>query len=287
MRYWVDFHIQVDDRWQRWGDAPKAGVDDFYQGWPVSRAYAGQDFAPPGGGAFTIVDTRDPTRATTAPVVEERPYAGQIEQAFVRRWNPNTQKWEFYTSGGGTLGVDGWPRGVPGRSQYLGGGDTAWLAAHEFHHQMESQGAFSFANREDDRIVFNHPSPRSRDNAWNTSGRHGEHWDVLAFWDRTLSPAQWLRIYFGYTTTTADRDEDGVPDDDSRLPLDEKRFGSDPRKPMTDGHLNDLAKIMLSTWAPAPLQYTFNKPPFPSVRPNPTRPTATATVCPTPPIRIR
>ena len=280
MRYWVDFHFFTDDRWQRWGDEP-ANAADFYKGWPVSRAYAGQDFAPPGGGAFTILDTRDPLRATTAPVVEEKPYAGQIEQAFVRRWNPQAAKWEFMGSGGGTFGVDGFPNGVPGRSQYLGGGDTAWLAAHEFHHQMESEGAFSFADREDDRIVFDHPAVRQRakrpdgtfdDNAWNTSGRHGEHWDVLAFWDRTLTDAQWLRIYFGDTIVVKDADADGVPDDDPRLPLDEKRFGSSAKKAKTDGRLNDLAKIMLSTWAPAPLQYTFNKPASQSVRPDPTNP---------------
>lgn len=280
MRYWVDFHIYVDDRWQRWGDEP-AKSDDFYKGWPVSRSYAGQDFAAPGGGTWTIVDTRDPLRVNTAPVVEAKPYAGQIEQAFVRRWNPQTMKWEFYNSGGGTFGVDGFPNGVPGRSQYLGGGDTAWLAAHEFHHQMESEGAFSFADREDERIVFDHPAVRQRtkrpdgtfeDNAWNTSGRHGEHWDVLAFWDRTLTDAQWLRIYFGDTITTKDADADGVPDDDPRLPLDEKRFGSSAKKAKTDGRLGDLAKIMLSTWAPAPLQYTFNKPASQSIRPDPTNP---------------
>lgn len=268
MRYWVDFHIQIDDRWQRWGDEP-ANVNPAYRGWPVSRAYAGADFRPPGGGAFNIVDTKDTLRANNAPIYEERPFPAQIEQAFPRRWNDRTKQWDYYTSGGGTLGVDGFPRGVPGRSQYLGGGDTAWLAAHEFHHQMESQGAFSFANREDERIVFDHPTPRSKDNPWNTSGRHGEHWDVLAFWDRTLTDAQWLRIYFGETISVTDRDEDGIPDADPRLPLDEKRWGSDPAKPRTDGRLNDLDKVMLSTWTPAPLQYTFHKPPFQSFPPVP------------------
>ncbi len=280
MRYWVDFQIQIDPRPQRWGPEPP-NVDAAYRGWLPSRAYAGEDFRAPGGGAFNIVDTRDPLRANTAPVFEARPFAAQIEQAFVRRWNDKARKWEFYNSGGGTLGVDGFPGGVPGRSQYLGGGDTAWLAAHEFHHQMESQGAFSFANREDERIAFDHPEPRRRttradgttsDNAWNTSGRHGEHWDVLAFWDRTLSDAQWLRIYFGETLTVADADEDGVPDADARLPLDERRFGSDPRRRATDGRLNDLSKVMLSTWAPASLQYSLNKPPFQSLPPRPANP---------------
>lgn len=280
MRLWVDFHIFVDDRWQRWGPEPE-NAQGFYKGLPLSRAYAGVDFAPPGGGAFTILDTKDPTRTNLEPVYEEKPYAGQIEQAFPRRWNPQSRQWEFYNSGGGTLGVDGFPDGIPARSQFLGGGDTAWLATHEFHHQMESYSAFSLANREDERIVFNHPEPRYRrtnpdgstsQNAWNTAGRHGEHWNVMAYWDRTLTDVQWLRFYFGEAITVRDADSDGFPDDDPRLPLDERRFGSDPRKPRTDGLMNDLQKAMLSTWAPAPLQNTFVKPAFQSKRPNPRHP---------------
>jgi hypothetical protein len=54
--FWVDFRIFVDDRWQRWGDEPPQ-AQGFYKGLPVCRSYPGVDFAPPGGGAFTIVDT--------------------------------------------------------------------------------------------------------------------------------------------------------------------------------------------------------------------------------------
>lgn len=280
MRLWVDFHIFVDDRWQRWGPEP-AHAEGFYKGLPLSRAYAGVDFAPPGGGAFTILNTKDPLQVHLTPVYEEQPYAGQIEQAFPRRWNPQAKRWEFYNSGGGTFGVDSFPDGIPARSQFLGGGDTAWLATHEFHHQLESFSAFSLANREDERIVFNHPEPRYRrvnpdgstsQNAWNTAGRHGEHWNVMAYWDRTLTDLQWLRFYFGEAITVRDSDRDGFPDDDPRLPLDEKRFGSDPRHPRTDGQMNDVHKAMLSTWAPAPLQNTFVKPAFQSRMPNPRNP---------------
>jgi hypothetical protein len=277
MRFWVDFQIFIDDRWQRWGDEPPQ-AQGFYKGLPVCRSYPGVDFAPPGGGAFTIVDTRDITRTNTEPVHEEFPYAGQIEQAFPRRWNPQTQRWEFYNSGGGTYGVDSFPDGFPARSQFLGGGDTAWLVAHEFHHQMESFGAFSLANREDERIVFNHPDPRYRRvnpdgsvamNPWSTAGKHGEHWNVMAYWDRTLSDAQWLRLYFGEVVVVRDADGDGFPDDDPRLPLDEKRFGSDSRRARTDGQMSDLHKAMLSTWTPAPLQNTFVKPRWQSRIPDP------------------
>ncbi len=279
MRLWVDYEFFVDERWQRWGPEP-ANVDPFYKGWPASRSYSGRDFDPPGGGDFTILDTRDPLRVTKEPVVEERPYAGQVEMAWPRRWNPQAGKWEFYSSGGGTYGVDSFPQGISGRSQFLGGGDTAWLTAHETHHQLESLGAFSLSNREDERIVFNHYGPRHRtvrpdgsvdEGTWTTSGRHGEHWDGMAFWDRQLTDAQWLRIYLGYTMTVRDGDEDGVPDDEPRLPLDERRFGSDPRRARTDGAMGDLEKAMLSTWVPGPLQPSWIKPPYQGIVPNPRR----------------
>jgi hypothetical protein len=280
MRLWVDHQFFVDERWQRWGPEP-AQAQGFFKGLPVSRSYQGQDYAAPGGGDFTILDTKDPQRVTKEPVVEALPYSAQIEQAFPRRWNPKTGKWEFYTSGGGTYGIDEYPRGVPGRSQYLGGSDTAWLATHELHHNLESHGTFSLSDREDERIVFNHPTPRRRvvrpdgsvdEVAWSTSGRHGEHWDVMAWWDRQLTDAQWLRMFFGRTITVKDADQDGLPDDDPRLPLDERRFGSSSRKAATDGNLNDLHKAMLSNWAPGPIQSSWIKPPFQAVLPSPTSP---------------
>lgn len=277
MRLWVDHQFFVDERWQRWGPEP-ASADAFYKGWPASRSYAGQDYAAPGGGDFTILDTKNPLRVTKEPVVEERPFSSQVEMAWPRKWNPKAKKWEFYNSGGGTYGVDSFPQGFPGRSQFLGGGDSAWLATHEVHHQLESHGAFSLSDREDERVVFNHYAPRHRtvkgdgsvdEGTWTTSGRHGEHWDGMAFWDRTLSDAQWLRFYFGYTITVADADQDGIPDNDPRLPLDEKRFGSDPTKRSTNGLVADLEKAMFSTWVPGPLQTSWIKPPFQGIVPDP------------------
>jgi hypothetical protein len=277
MRVWYDYRLIVDRRWQRWGEQP-SNAAPAYRNWPVCRSYAGQDFVGPGGGDFTIVDTRHPTRAGKEPVDEGEVYVGQIEQAFPRRWDAARKAWVFYNSGGGTLGIDDWDRGIPGRSQFLGGGDTAWLATHEFHHQIESLGQYSLANREDDRVIFDHFFARKREKkpdgtwdewTWQTSWKHGEHWDGIAYFDRMLTPVQWLRLHFGQTIAVADADEDGVPDDDPRLPLDEKRFGSDPRKARTDGVLNDLAKIQLSTWAPCPLTSTWDKAPQPRILPNP------------------
>lgn len=276
MRLWVDYQIFIDDRWQRWGAEPETATG-LYKGLPICRSYGGKDYSDPGGGTFTIVDTTDLTKVQRDPIVEAKPYSGQIEQAFLRRWNANARRWEFVNSGGGTYGLDEWPSGIPGRSQFLGGGDTAWLATHEFHHDLESHGQFSYSFREDDRIVFNHYAPRHRtvnganvdELDWTSNGPHGEHWDGMAYWDRTLTDAQWLRFYFGYTETVKDADSDGFPDNDPRLPLDEKRFGSNPGKAETDGEMNDLQKAMLSTWVPSPLQPTWIKTGFQSPIPDP------------------
>ncbi|RYG23553.1 hypothetical protein EON82_13640 [bacterium] len=277
MRLWVDYQIVVDARPQRWGAEP-ANAPEAYRGLPLSRAYPGQDFAAPGGGTWTFVDMAKPTETHTEPFAEPFPYSAQIEQAFPRRWNSATKKWDFYTSGGGTFGVDQFPRGIPGRSNFFGGNDTAWLATHELHHNLESHGQFSLSNREDDRIVFDHPSPRRRivradgtveEEAWSTAGRHGEHWDVISFWDRQVSDAQWLRLMFGRIVTVEDRDGDGFPDRDPRLPLDEARFGSSSTAWTTDGEMSDLAKAMLTNGTTGPLQFSFTKPELNFPQPNP------------------
>lgn len=281
MRVWFDFRIVLDERWQRWGPEP-AGAHPFFKGWPVCRSYPGKDFEPPGGGTFTFVDMEKPEAPSAAPVLEKEAYPGQIEQAFLRKWDHAARKWQFVSSGGGTYGIDEWPSGHPARSQFLGGGDTAWLVTHEFHHQLESMGAFSLADREDDRVIFDHFLKRHRtrkpDGAfdewvWNTSWKHGEHWDGIAYFDRMLTAVQWLRLHFGETLFVVDKDDDGIPDDDMRLPFDEKRFGSDPMRASTDGVHGDLFKIQLSSWAShAPLTSSWQKEAAPRLRPNPKSP---------------
>ena len=274
MRLWVDYQITVDSRWQLWGPSRTVSGTLGY-GLPVCRSYPNQDFLAPGGGTFTVFDPRRPDDVIKEGITEPFPFAAQIEQAFPQRYNTQLKRWAYYNSGGGTYGVDEFPRGIPARSQFLGGGDTAWLAAHEFHHGLESMGKFSLSDREDERIVFNHPSPRrlgTNAQAWSTAGRHGEHWDVMAFWDRQLTDAQWLRMYFGRTETVVDADQDGFPDNDPRLPYDEKRFGSLSTKARTDGRMNDLAKVMQSNWAPGPLSTTWVRTEPQNVVPSPTNP---------------
>jgi hypothetical protein len=268
MRYWADFQIIVDDRWQRWSE-DNPDLPDFYQGWPENRNWSGERYRSPGGGIHTVVDLENLEEKRTSGLYEERPYAHQLEVAFPREWNENSGEWEYMGSGGGALGYHFWPDGIPSRAQYLGGGDTAWLTGHEFHHQMESMSEFGLNFREDERIVFNHYAPRERrtdadgniiDRPWSFNGPHGEHWDGMAYLDRLVSDIQWLRTYFNYTVVVEDADMDGFPDDNPELPLDEARFGTEPDNPTTDGQLNDLDKAMLSTWSPSPLHSTWLKP---------------------------
>jgi hypothetical protein len=257
MRLWVDFKFTIDDRWQRWGPDASAATP-FYQHLPMCRSYAGKDYVEPGGGGFTVVDLANPTQVGSAPVHDG--YVCQMENAWPRAWESATHQWRFYKSGGGTMGADDLPKGMPCQTQFLGGSDTAWLCEHEFHHQLESLGQFALANREDDRIVFDHPTPRHRqgrgkndlEQAWNTAGPHGEQWDVMRYWDRTITDCQWLRFCFGTTETVADKDGDGFPDDDSRLPLDAKRF-----KRFTGTGSYDAA--MNWDWVVVPLQSSWLK----------------------------
>lgn len=75
-------------------------------------------------------------------------------------------------------------------------------------------------------------------------------WDSIADVSRALGRDSWLANRYGIFKTTADNDEDGVPDDEPTCPLDEKRFGTSSAKADTDGDaVGDLAEILASRWA--------------------------------------
>ena len=64
-------------------------------------------------------------------------------------------------------------------------------------------------------------------------GNYGKDYDTIASRLRMWGD-RWLRMSFGKLIVTDDTDNDGVPDDDASVPLDEKRFESDPAKKDTD-----------------------------------------------------
>ncbi|MGB9877161.1 MAG: hypothetical protein ACPLPS_05280 [bacterium] len=157
-----------------------------------------------------------------------------------RHWDPQKKQYEFTPSGGGTYGADL----RPGSSHFLGGHDPAWLFVHEFHHQLDSQ----YHESGYPEYPFNHFSITPDGFADN----HGSHYDgnawLLRHWhygDLSL----WFVNKFGEVVSAKDADEDGIPDDCPAVPLDEKRFGSDPNKKDTDGDgLDDMGEVMASSW---------------------------------------
>lgn len=75
-------------------------------------------------------------------------------------------------------------------------------------------------------------------------------WDSIPDLSRALGRNGWLANRYGVFRTTADNDEDDVVDDDPNCPLDEKRFGTSPARPDTDGDaVEDLSEILFSRWA--------------------------------------
>ena len=260
MMYWIDLEFFVEPEWQRVGDET-ADLPDFYKDWPAARPM------------LRIFDSADITNHQAKwPLKEKKIYTGQVIIRCTRRWNPAKKEWFYQPSGGGTFGVGWmhWPgdrsqQPVPGRTQFLGGSDISWLMTHEFKHQVESQHRFSGLDQEYDRCIFCHYAPRF--NApmgqfwrWDTSYDHGRHYDGIAYQLRVMTENQFLRNMFGHVEVAKDADNDGVPDSDPRLPLDEARFGSDPKKLSTDGTgVTDLEKIMFAKWVPAQNQPSRGK----------------------------
>ena len=115
-----------------------------------------------------------------------------------------------------------------------------WLFAHEWGHQLDAY--FEKSGFPD--WWLNHPDGTVH------IGRYGEHWDCNAFLCRRADKLNWLRFRFGTLRLVDDRDQDGLADDDLTLPLDEKRFGSDPTKKDTDDDgLSDLAEMCAGTFS--------------------------------------
>jgi DNA-binding beta-propeller fold protein YncE len=172
-----------------------------------------------------------------------------------RRYDPTRKAYYLQGSGGGTWGAH-WngfgEKSDPAHCSFLGGSDLAWLMTHEFHHALDSM----FEQSGFEEYPFNHFGDY-RVGGYN--GPFGEHWDGNAYILRVWPEHAWFYCLFGSVGTTADRDNDGVPDDDASLPFDEKRWGSDPSKISTAGDgITDLQRLMFSHWVPATLDSINN-----------------------------
>lgn len=166
--------------------------------------------------------------------------AGLLHLVIEQVWNEKEKKWVYSGRGGGfTVGPDiygvgvSWWQVTPADA----GPNNQWLMVHEFHHDLDAM--FAFSGQED--YWFNHPSPTE-----NNVARLGEHYDDNAYILRRWLPLEkWFTNHYGEVKSFIDRDEDGVPDDDPTLPVDEKRFGSSPDSKDTDRDgLTDLEEVM-------------------------------------------
>jgi hypothetical protein len=130
---------------------------------------------------------------------------------------------------------------------FIGGGDT-WFTTHEFHHVTE--GWFSMIGYPG---AFGETVPYcSADGPWTHPGRFGEHYDFLAHTLRSTPDKGFLNQAVGKIRLSADKDEDGVPDDDPFLVFDENRAGTKPNDKFSYGNgLTDLQNITAEIFTPA------------------------------------
>lgn len=118
---------------------------------------------------------------------------------------------------------------------------TAWIFVHEFQHALDLSICEN-SGRPD--MLHGHPYV-DRDEAHFQGGyQGGEHFDWIAVTLREFDDYLSLKGATNSFLECEDADGDGLADEDPRLPMDERRFGSDPTKRDTDGDgLDDLAEF--------------------------------------------
>jgi len=119
----------------------------------------------------------------------------------------------------------------------------AWTFTHEIHHALETMEDITSGTP---NVLFCH-FPWCYPDPLGPTGYHmdwGTHYDGIAATNRQYAD-NWSLFpppYDGYIECR-DADQDGFPDADSRVPMDEARFGSSPSLRDTDGDgLDDLAE---------------------------------------------
>lgn len=115
-------------------------------------------------------------------------------------------------------------------------GALTWLFVHEFHHQLDE-----FLN------LSGYPEYPHADYPQKLEGFFGEHFDFNAYILRSWPPDKWLDLRYPHPEIieVEDADNDGIPDENPYVPIDEMRFGSNPRSRDTDGDgLDDLSELM-------------------------------------------
>jgi hypothetical protein len=118
---------------------------------------------------------------------------------------------------------------------------AAWIAAHEIQHAID----LVLVPKSSRTMLHAHPYADRDERGFRGRYMGGEHWDWIGLTLREFGSENWLQVR-GTTNSViraVDSDGDGLADNDSRLPMDERRFGSDPSQADTDGDgLSDLSE---------------------------------------------
>ncbi len=118
---------------------------------------------------------------------------------------------------------------------------TGWTFVHEFQHALDSPICTGSGHPE---MMSDHPYSDCMEGYFSWGHHGGQHWDWVAHVLSSFQDYLDVRGCTDSTITVVDGDGDGLPDDDARLPMDEKRFGSDSTKIDTDGDgLKDLQEF--------------------------------------------
>jgi hypothetical protein len=189
-------------------------------------------------------------------------YSALLYLTFTQTWDSTLHKYTLagkggaFTNGVGTgngYGISWWD--VTKRNHNAG---NNWLMVHEFNHQVDD--IFMVSGYPE--YWFNHISPTI-----GTAAKFGEHFDANAFIIGMVPREEWFDLQYTKLATTRDGDEDGIPDNDPSLPLDEARLGSDSTKADTDGDgVPDFNELSFSNWLTEGWGETFGSPVFPNLR---------------------
>lgn len=122
---------------------------------------------------------------------------------------------------------------------------AAWIAAHEIQHAID----LVLIPASGQTMLHAHPYADQKERGFRGRYMGGEHWDWIGLTLREFGPMNWLKVK-GVTNSiirAVDRDGDGLADDDRRLPMDERRFGSDPSMADSDSDgMSDLSEFSAS-----------------------------------------
>lgn len=147
---------------------------------------------------------------------------------------------------GGCFGIGGFSGvGYPEYDADTGYG-WAWIFAHEFQHALD----LVIVEHSGLKMLHSHPYVDRLEPHFRGYYLGGEHWDWIAVTLREFDDYLSIRGLRNEFLEVVDADGDGLPDDDARLPMDERRFGSDPTKKDTDGDgLDDLGEFTAGRYA--------------------------------------